>query len=191
MKLLVIDNAEITTKIESALEGQDHQLVNVGSLAAAMRSLEEGGFDAVFFDYNHNPGGGGLSGLEELIKLNPKLKVIVLTASASIETAVESMRVGAFDYIPKPFSPDQIRRLTARLSDPSQAAATLPGDGQSALEPGEQPPNIQVGMRVTLEELEHAHIRRILSHATSMEEAAQVLGIDPATLYRKRKRFGL
>ena len=50
---------------------------------------------------------------------------------------------------------------------------------------------IHVGARVTLDELETEHIRRVLAQAASMEEAAQILGIDPATLYRKRKRNGL
>src|SRR6185295_18410025 len=48
---------------------------------------------------------------------------------------------------------------------------------------------IQVGARVSLEELEHEHIRRLLGHTTSMEETAHLLGIDPATLYRKRKKY--
>jgi NtrC-family two-component system response regulator AlgB len=44
---------------------------------------------------------------------------------------------------------------------------------------------------VSLEELEAEHIRRILAGTSSREEAARILGIDPSTLYRKRKQFGL
>jgi DNA-binding NtrC family response regulator len=178
MRILVIDDADTTSKIEAALESLGHQIVSAGSMAAASSSLEENQFDAIFFDYNHNPGGGtGLSGLEELQKLSRNAKVVVLTGNASIETAVESMRLGAADYIPKPFTPDHIRRVVSRL-----------GQDPASIDPRS---GIQVGTRVTLEELEHAHIRRILLQASSMEEAAQVLGIDPATLYRKRKRFSL
>ncbi|MBX9789370.1 MAG: sigma-54 dependent transcriptional regulator [Pirellulales bacterium] len=50
---------------------------------------------------------------------------------------------------------------------------------------------VEVGCRVSLEQLEQEHIRRILGATATMEEAAQVLGIDPSTLWRKRKRFGL
>ena len=46
-----------------------------------------------------------------------------------------------------------------------------------------------IGNRVSLEELEREHIMRIIEIADSMDEAAQILGIDPATLYRKRKRY--
>jgi NtrC-family two-component system response regulator AlgB len=50
---------------------------------------------------------------------------------------------------------------------------------------------IDVGARVTLEQLEEEHVRRILSATATIEEAAAVLGIDPSTLWRKRKRYGL
>ena len=54
---------------------------------------------------------------------------------------------------------------------------------------GSQPSGAVIGNRVSLEELEREHIMRIIEVAGSMEEAAQILGIDPATLYRKRKRY--
>jgi len=54
---------------------------------------------------------------------------------------------------------------------------------------GAQPSGAMIGNRVSLEELEREHILRIIEVAGSMDEAAQILGIDPATLYRKRKRY--
>jgi len=48
-----------------------------------------------------------------------------------------------------------------------------------------------VGARVTLDELEAEHIRRILAASRNLDEAAKTLGIDPATLYRKRSKLGL
>jgi NtrC-family two-component system response regulator AlgB len=50
---------------------------------------------------------------------------------------------------------------------------------------------LEVGGAVTLEALEAEHIRRVLATAASLDEAATILGIDPSTLYRKRKRYGL
>jgi NtrC-family two-component system response regulator AlgB len=50
---------------------------------------------------------------------------------------------------------------------------------------------VEVGLRVTLRELEVEHIRRILMETDSIEEAVQVLGIDRSTLYRKRRHHGL
>ncbi len=51
--------------------------------------------------------------------------------------------------------------------------------------------NPPAGELPTLEELERAHIQRVLAHAANLEQAARTLGIDPATLWRKRKRYGL
>ena len=48
---------------------------------------------------------------------------------------------------------------------------------------------VQLGARVTLEQLENEHIARVIQEAATMEEAAHILGIDPATLYRKRKKL--
>ncbi|HKI32744.1 MAG TPA: helix-turn-helix domain-containing protein, partial [Gemmataceae bacterium] len=50
---------------------------------------------------------------------------------------------------------------------------------------------VEVGARVTIDQLEAEHIRRVLAVTPTVEEAAGVLGIDPSTLYRKRKRYGL
>jgi NtrC-family two-component system response regulator AlgB len=62
---------------------------------------------------------------------------------------------------------------------PSQFGESLPQNG------------MEIGGAVTLDQLEAEHIRRVLAHCATLEEAATVLGIDPSTLYRKRKRFGL
>ena len=51
--------------------------------------------------------------------------------------------------------------------------------------------SVEVGGRMTLDQMEAEHIRRVLAATPTIEEAATVLGIDPSTLYRKRKRFGL
>jgi len=81
-----------------------------------------------------------------------------------------------------------------------RAAILAPG---KQIEPGDLPDNLnsapdtgdttipQVGARISLEELENQHLRQVIARTSSMEEAAQILGIDPATLYRKRKKLGL
>jgi NtrC-family two-component system response regulator AlgB len=53
------------------------------------------------------------------------------------------------------------------------------------------PRHMELGGGVTLDELEAEHMRRILASTTTLDEAATILGVDPSTLYRKRKRYGL
>ena len=57
----------------------------------------------------------GLDLLETLTNLSPRLAVVIITAYASIDSAVDAMRRGAFDYLPKPFTPAQIRAILERF----------------------------------------------------------------------------
>ena len=63
------------------------------------------------------PGIGGLEVLERLQQTHPDLLVIVITGYATIETAVEAMKKGAYDFLPKPFTPDQLRIVVGRAAE--------------------------------------------------------------------------
>jgi len=79
-------------------------------------------------------GESGLDLLPELLKINPQLDVIVFTAYASIETAVEAMRRGAADYISKPFTPEQIRQALSRLIQARKTPGPRGGTGVPAFD---------------------------------------------------------
>jgi len=72
-------------------------------------------FDTALLDL-HLAEEQGLDLLPRLLSLAPGLHVVVVTAYATIETAVEAMRRGAFDYLPKPFTPDQLRAVLDRIA---------------------------------------------------------------------------
>ena len=115
MRLLIIDDEEnIRRTTAMALEAIGHETASAENRGAALRQLESQHFDLAFLDLKLN-GESGLDLLPELLKLNPRLDVVVFTAYASIETAVEAMRRGAVDYIPKPFTPEQIRQALGRI----------------------------------------------------------------------------
>jgi NtrC-family two-component system response regulator AlgB len=80
-----------------------------------LKSAEEEVFDAVFLDLKLGSD-DGLQVLDRLMRLRPAPAVILFTAYANIATAVEAMRRGAFDFIPKPFTPDQIRTVLAKVA---------------------------------------------------------------------------
>ncbi len=115
MRLLIIDDEEnIRRTTAVVLEAMGHHTVGVGNGAAALKQLQSDDFDIAFLDLKLD-GESGLDLLPELLKVNPQLEVVVFTAYASIETAVEAMRRGAVDYVPKPFTPEQIRRALGKI----------------------------------------------------------------------------
>jgi len=115
MRLLIIDDEENIRKTTSVLlEGLGHEAAVAANGAAALKQLEQTHFDVAFLDLKLN-GENGLDLLSELLKASPQLDIVVFTAFASIDTAVEAMRRGAADYIPKPFTPEQIRQVLAKL----------------------------------------------------------------------------
>jgi two-component system, NtrC family, response regulator AlgB len=117
MHLLIIDDEENIRRTTSVvLEAMGHATAAAGNRDAALKQLEEGRFDIAFLDLKLN-GESGLDLLPDMLKLSPRLEVVVFTAYASIETAVEAMRRGAADYIPKPFTPEQIRRVLNRITE--------------------------------------------------------------------------
>src|SRR5262245_50936998 len=106
--ILVIDDEEIMREILEALLTREGYGVRLASSAEegleAARSLP---FDAAIVDLML-PGMDGIAALEELKKINEDLPVLMITAFASVETAIAAMKRGAFDYITKPFKNDEV-----------------------------------------------------------------------------------
>ncbi len=115
MRSLIIDDEEnIRRTTAVVLEAMGHETAGAENRAGTLKHLETRHFDLAFLDLKLD-GESGLDLLPEMLALNPQLEVVVFTAYASIETAVEAMRRGAADYIPKPFTPEQIRRVLSRV----------------------------------------------------------------------------
>ena len=116
MRVLIVDDEPSirkTTRI--AVESAGHSASEAPNAAKAVKAVEEEGFDAVFLDLKLGAD-DGLEVLGRLIKARPSPAVILFTAYANIATAVEAMRRGAFDFIPKPFTPDQIRAVLEKVA---------------------------------------------------------------------------
>ncbi len=106
--VLVIDDEEIMREILEALltrEGYDVRLASSGAEGLELaRTLP---FDAAIVDVMM-PGIDGITTLDELKKIDDELPVLMITAFASVETAISAMKRGAFDYITKPFKNDEV-----------------------------------------------------------------------------------
>ncbi len=115
MRILIADDEpgiRRTTRI--AIETAGHSAAEAPNGLRALKSLEEENFDAVLLDLKLGAD-DGLEVLAKMLKAQPSLAVVMFTAYANIATAVEAMRRGAFDFIPKPFTPDQIRAVLAKI----------------------------------------------------------------------------
>jgi len=102
LKLLFVDDDETFSKVmKKELSRMGYSVVCVGSGEAAMEALKKRNFDVIILDIKM-PGIGGLKTLKSIKKMDPEVEVIMLTGRATIESAVESMKMGAYDYITKP-----------------------------------------------------------------------------------------
>jgi NtrC-family two-component system response regulator AlgB len=115
MRILVVDDERnIRNTFRLAIESFGHDVELASNAADALQLLKTaGGFDVAFLDLKLSQE-SGLDLLSGLLELSPRLTIVMVTAFASIETAVEAMRRGAFDYLPKPCTPEQIRQVLAR-----------------------------------------------------------------------------
>ncbi|MGD0516372.1 MAG: sigma-54 dependent transcriptional regulator, partial [Thermoguttaceae bacterium] len=116
MNILVIDDdASLRRTLRISLEVLGHKAVEASDAAGALDLLARRPFEVALLDLRlaqeH-----GLELLPRLLSLSPGLDVVIVTAYATIETAVEAMRRGAFDYLPKPFTPDQLRVVLDRIA---------------------------------------------------------------------------
>ncbi|HKM52324.1 MAG TPA: sigma-54 dependent transcriptional regulator [Isosphaeraceae bacterium] len=116
MNILLIDDDEhLRHSLRLALETMKHHVVEARDGAQAQDLLGHRQFDLAFLDLRLGRE-QGLDLLPALLRLAPGLAVVVVTAYATIATAVEAMRRGAVDYLPKPFTPDQLRLVLDRTA---------------------------------------------------------------------------
>ncbi len=112
--LIVDDESSIRKTTRIAVESAGHTAAEAPTAARALKAVEEEAFDACFLDLKLGAD-DGLDTLAKLLVAQPALAIVMFTAYANIATAVEAMRRGAFDFIPKPFTPDQIRGVIAKM----------------------------------------------------------------------------
>ncbi|SIO31758.1 two-component system, NtrC family, response regulator AlgB [Singulisphaera sp. GP187] len=112
--LVIDDDPGIRQSIRLCLEVDGARVVGVGTPSGALEAFDRGRFDVVFLDL-WLQSASGLTLLPEMFRRQPGAGIIVITAFATFETAVEAMKLGAVDYLPKPFTPEQVRTAARRV----------------------------------------------------------------------------
>jgi DNA-binding NtrC family response regulator len=111
--LLVDDEFSVRDSLEHWLRKDGHAVRSCASGAEALEALEGTRFEVAVVDIKM-PGMDGLQLQERMGRIDPDMAVIIITAFASVETAVRSLKRGAFDYLTKPIDPDELSHLIRR-----------------------------------------------------------------------------
>lgn len=129
-KILVVDD-EITVckSIRQAIVADDYEVDMALSGEEALKKDKESAYDLIITDLMM-PGISGLDLLRALKEARPKVNVIMVTGYPTIKTAVQSVKMGAFDYLPKPFTPADLRGLVARAFKKAEGEGA--GAGEAA-----------------------------------------------------------
>ena len=113
-KILVIDDEEIVREsCLRILQNQDHIVETAPNGQAGLKLLESFLPDLVLVDLKM-PGMSGFEVLEEIYAFDATIVTIVITGFATVNSAVEAMKKGTFDFIPKPFQPEELRLVVRR-----------------------------------------------------------------------------
>jgi two-component system NtrC family response regulator len=116
-RILVVDDDDSLRRVlQVELEQDGYSVVTAASAQQAFSLLQLRGYDLVITDLRM-PGLSGIEVLKQVKSQYPETVVIVLTAFGSVETAVEAMKAGAYDFLTKPVHPDELSLVVARALD--------------------------------------------------------------------------
>jgi len=127
-KVLAIDDEDIVLKSVNKILAEENYEVDVSS--SGRQGIEwaiERPYDVVLTDIRM-PDIGGMRVLRDIKRAKPSLAVIMITGYASVQSAVQAMKLGAADYLEKPFTPDQLLKAVASALD---IVATRPAEDQA------------------------------------------------------------
>lgn len=167
--LIVDDEKNIRLTLSQALASPEMDVDTAVNGEEAMGKLQEKNFALVLLDLKL-PGMDGMEVLRWISANRPDIRVVIITAHGTIDSAVEAMKHGAVDYLQKPFSPRDIRELVSRIMDREALDAQKAQDYAGCIELAKKFVN-EKRFEVAAE-----HVRRAMSLDPSRPEAFNFLG---------------
>jgi DNA-binding response OmpR family regulator len=167
--LIVDDEKNIRLTLFQALSVLDMEIDGAANGEDALAKLKEKEFGLILLDLRM-PGINGMELLRQTREIRPEIRVIMMTAYGTIESAVEAMKLGACDFIQKPFVPDEIRDLVSRVMDREKLSEQKALDYDSSIELAKR----SIGDRHVEAALEH--VRKAISLDPNRPEAFNLLG---------------
>jgi PAS domain S-box-containing protein len=116
-RILVVDDERgIREGCRKALSSEGHQVETAEDGAAALQMVRSGAFDLLLVDVKM-PGLGGISLVQRVQEIDPAIMCVMITGYATLETAIEATKSGAYDFLPKPFTPDELAAKVEKALD--------------------------------------------------------------------------
>ena len=167
--LIVDDEKNIRLTLSMALEALGVEVDSAEDGEEALAKLKEKEFGLILLDL-HMPGVDGMEVLRQVREIRPDIRVVIITAYGTVELAVEAMRLGAVDFVQKPFVPEEIRKMVIRVMDREKLDEQKVTDYASSIELAKK--------SITDRHFDAAaeHVRKALSLDTSRPEAFNLLG---------------
>ncbi len=115
-KILVLDDEQIVLESVTRILQDEYEVRTCQKGQQALEILKEGGFDIFMTDLKM-PGMDGLEAMQSMSDIDPDLSMIMFTAYSTVDSAVKAMKIGAVDYIKKPFTPEQLASLVEKVME--------------------------------------------------------------------------
>jgi len=168
--LIVDDEKNIRLTLSRALEALALETATAVNGEEALSRIREKDFGLVLLDLKM-PGMDGMEVLRRLREARPDIKVIIITAHGTIESAVEAMKLGAVDFMQKPFAPKEIRELVRKVLSRDALVAEKAGDYGS---------HVELAKRAIANrqfDAAQEHVRQAIAADATKPEAFNLLGV--------------
>ncbi len=182
MKVLIVDDDEkICEGLEEMLAEEGYETTSVTSGEDAIKKLNKEDFNIVLTDLVM-PGISGMDVLREAKRINPRIHVVMITAFATVESAVEAMKKGASDYISKPFKLHEVQNTLKRILEESKFEEKLMQSANAQKLSKEYNLDIDAVIRSLSNPVRRDIIELLYKHSKSrFTDIKEELGIEDAT----------